>query len=67
MIRIGLIEIFAEGTKLELTLEIPKSLDKSELGRRIIRGLSHAITGRVRVIESAEDLDEWIEGLGDNI
>ncbi len=54
-----------KGTELELTLEIPERSDKSELGQRIIRSLKDAVSGRVRVINSAKELDAWAEEIGD--
>ena len=57
------------GTELELIFDLPASPDSknTELGQSIIRGLRDVISGRVRVIENAHELEIWSEELADEI
>ena len=57
------------GTELELAFDIPDLPDSSnmELGQSIIRGLKDVISGRVRVVKNARELEAWAEEIGDEI
>ena len=57
------------GTELELVFDLPALLDSNntELGQSIIRGLKDVISGRVRVIKNAYELEEWSEELADEV
>lgn len=55
----------ADGTQLELRLEIPRKAGQSELGQSIIRGLNDAISGRVKVIKNAADLEKLADQIAD--
>ncbi|MFQ5707389.1 MAG: hypothetical protein ACE5HO_08090 [bacterium] len=57
----------ARGTRLELTMDIPKDSQESELGQSIVRGLHDAVSGRIRVVENAENIESWAEKFSDKI
>jgi len=55
----------ADGTQLELRLEIPRKIVETEFGQRIIRGLNDAVSGKIKVIKNARDLEKWVEEIGE--
>ena len=53
------------GAELELIFDIPDLPESknAKLGQSIVRGLKDVISGRVRVIKNAHELESWSEEL----